>query len=270
MSEAGARSRRDLIATITGGAFLGAIWGAAFPIVATERRPTIAVVGHHHAQIALIDTSSARVLVMSGEPDDDLLDTLPAMLTVFRQRIDLIVASPEVLTQHAPKLRDRWRIRHAIALAGTSAQVPMAMPTTVVDSGVDVRLDDATNMMVRMGHRRGWIAGTGASSSALWCLTLDTSAGNIAVVPNVASVAAIGPPPATLLIAPDAPAPELQGISPAAALAVNYDSDSIRTMPGNGPALTRIYPVDVARFVIGEGGIELPEWTKVFDAEESR
>lgn len=265
MSGSEGRSRRDLIATVAGGTLLGALWGAAFPIVATERRPTISVVGHHRAQVALLDTSSSRVLLLSGEPDDKLLESLPAIMTMFRQRIDLIVATTSVLSHHAATLGRRWRIRHALALEGRSADIALSLPTSVVEDGIDARLDEHTHLRIRMGHRLEWMSALPGQESPLWCVTMETRAGNVVMVPDIGSFAAIGPPAATLLIAPDAPATELIRISPASAMAVNYDSDTIRTSPSDGPALTRIYPTDVARFVIDDGQLVLPEWTSVFE-----
>lgn len=271
MIGAEARSRRDLIATVTGGALLGALWGAAFPIVATERRPTIAVVGHHGAQIILIDTASSRVLFLSGEPDRDLLETLPAVMTVFRQRIDLVLATSSVLADNIQALQQRWRIRRAIALEGKTSAATFLVPTTVVDDGIDVSLDESTELRIRMGHRKAWLSTVQGPIPPIWRATIATRAGNVVVVPDIASLAAIGAPAASLLISPDAPVDELLRISPASAIAVNYDSETIRPAPKSGPALTRIYPVDVARFVIGEGAVILPEWTTLFeDAADSR
>lgn len=255
------RSRRDLIATVTGGALLGALWGAAFPIVATERRPTIAVVGHRNAQVILIDVSSARVLLLSGEPDDEVLEVLPAMMTVFRQRIDVLIATPQVLGQHAMSFRKRWRVRHAIALG--HGPRPSAIPTTFVTDALDVSLDDDALMLLRIGHRSRWQTDTVPQSSDLWCATLQTPAGNVTIAPDVTSISAVGPEASTLMIVPDAPAPEILAVSPASALALNYDSDSIRTAPPSAHALLRVYPRDVARIVIGKEGLELPEWTAV-------
>lgn len=263
MNSGEARSRRDLIATVTGGALLGALWGAAFPIVATERRPTVSVVGHQNAQVILIDSSSARVLMLSGEPDDELLEALPAIMTVFRQRVDLLVAPPRTLADRGIALRQRWRIRHAISLGKGHVPPPSALSTTSVQDTLEVSLDEETRLLLRIGYRDNWRADVVGTGTSLWCATLDTPAGRITIAPDVPSIAAIGPPTSVLMIVPDAPAPEILARSPAAGLAVNYDSNSLRTPPAPGPALTRIYPRDVARIVIAGDHLELPEWTAI-------
>jgi hypothetical protein len=209
------------------------------------------------------------VLGLSGEPDDELLETLPAIMTVFRQRIDLLVATPRVLAGRGIDLQRRWRIRHAISLGVSDVAPPSALPTTVVRDALDVSLNEDTRLLLRMGYRNAWRADEASPGSSLWNATLETPAGRVTIAPDVPSIAAIAPAPSALLIVPDAPAPEILGVSPSSGLAVNYDSDSLKSSPPSDLALTRIYPRDVARIVVAGDHLELPEWTAVTNASEA-
>lgn len=261
MTSSGTGSRRDVVATVASGALFGALWGAAFPIVATERRPTIAVVGHRNAQVVLIDASPARALVLSGEPGVELLDMLPAIMTMFRQRIDLVIGAPSPLADHGQRIAQRWRVGHTIDLRGGEQVPSLWSSTTFVDKAIDIALGSSMELNIRMGFRGQWRPDAAEPDSPLWCATLSTSGGDVVIAPNPASVSAVGPLSTALMIVPDAPDPNVLSASPTSALAVNYDSKTIDEAPAGQAALTRIFPRDVARIVIGDGALHLPEWT---------
>ncbi len=254
-------TRRDLVATIAGGAVLGAVWGAAFPALAMEGRPTIAVVGADNAQLALIDAGSARALVFIGEPDDALLERLPAMLTVFRQRIDLVVGSLPALDAHAKDLSDRWSIRHAVMISATDDASTLPFTSNTVSGALDIALGEHVMLKIRVGHRDEWRTPDPGSGPPLWSIRVVRNTDVVSIVPDARSFGATLPGPAAVLISPSAPSPELRAKSPTNAIAINFDSESIDPSPGDGVALTRIFPRDIARFVLAEDGVELPPWT---------
>lgn len=253
-------NRREVVATIAGGAVLGALWGAAFPVLATEGRPTIAVIGERNAQVAVIDAGAARFLVLVGEPGESLLRRLPAMLTVFRQRIDVLVGTSPALVSHAHTVARKWRVRHAIVVSDTSDAPSLLMPSTIVADGIDISVGEKVRMELRIGHRDQW-RWREPGGMPMWSLRIMRGQSTVSIVPDVRSFAAIPPGPSALLIAPTAPPPELRAISPANALAVNYDSESIDPPPLDGVALARVYPQDIARFVLTDDGVEPPSWT---------
>lgn len=254
--------RRSLLGSVVGGAVLGGIWGAAFPVLAMENRPTIAVIGHRNAQIVLVDSSEGRALILVGEPDDTLMDVLPAVMTLFRQRIDLVIASQPVLLRYAAPLKERWAIRHAISLQASAEASAPAMPTTTVTDGITVGLGGQMGLQCRIGHRAEWDARSPATSSALWTITIVHPGGDTAIAPDAPSLDAAAPEAATLLICPDIPPPGIAGRIPVQALACNYDSQSLEQNEETGTPLTRIYPRDIARFVLHDSGIDLPLWTQ--------
>lgn len=254
-------NRREVVATIAAGAVLGAVWGAAFPVLATEGRPTIAVIGERNAQLALVDAGAARLLVLVGEPDDRLLQRLPAMLTVFRQRIDVIVGTSTALIAHSQSLVRRWRVRHAIVMSNTADAPSLPVPATVVADGVDIEAGDTTRLALRIGYRDEWRL-RGPGGAPMWSLRIARGDSVVSIVPDARSFAAVPPGTSAVLVSPSAPPSELRAVSPASALAVNYDSDSIASPPGAGVALIRVYPQDISRFTLAGNGVELPPWTE--------
>ncbi len=225
-------TRRDVLATIAGGAILGAVWGAAFPALAMEGRPTIAVIGEQNAQLALIDAGSARALVFIGEPDDALLERLPAMLTVFRQRIDLVIGSAPTLAAHAGALSVRWNVRHAVTVSPAHESPSLPIPSTTVSDALDIALGEHVTLEIRVGHRDEWRTPDPGSGQPLWSLHVRRDTAAVTIVPDARSFAATLPGPSAVLIAPSAPSPELRAKSPARSLAINFDSESIDPAAG--------------------------------------
>lgn len=258
-------TRRELIATVAGGTVIGAMWGAAFPVLAMEGRPTIAVVGKDDAQLVLVDSGSARVLVLVGEPDNSLLDRLPAMLTVFRQRIDLVVGSLPALTAHIGALAYRWSLRQAIVLNATSDAPSLPIASDVVSNSLDVTLGNSVTLEIRVGHRDEWRTPVAGTLAPLWSIRVAQGDAAVSIVPDARSFAAMLPGPAAVLVSPSAPSPEVRAKGPTRSLAINFDSESIDPLPADGVALTRIFPRDIGRFVLTEDGVQLPAWTVLAD-----
>lgn len=270
MSDQWTLKRRNLISTLAAGAVLGGIWGAAFPALATESRPTLAVVGHRSAQLILIDSSKARALVMVGHPDDQLLDALPAMMTVFRQRIDLIIGSQDALEQHAISIRDRWSIQHAIAFQEKSALPTLAMPTTVASNTVSIALGTDMSLNCLVGHRGEWSASGSGGGDPLWAIHVTHPVAEISIAPSVGALEAAGTPPADVLIVPEPASTRPDRFGTSQAIAVNYDSDVADEEVPEGLRVTRVFPRDIARFVFEDDKLRLPPWSKSAGTAHSR
>jgi hypothetical protein len=254
-------NRRDLVTTIAVGALIGGVWGAAFPAVASESRPSVAVVGEGKSQIVLIDSTDVRALLLVGSPNPSLMECLPAMMTLFRQRVDLVIGSRSMLEAEAMALRDRWSLSHAISLQTALEPVALAMPATVVTDSLAIDLGAGLNLTVRIGHRDEWRTGHPQRTEPLWSVELMHAGGTIAIAPDVPSLEATGTGASSMLLMPEAPRHSVLRIHPTSALAVNYDSELSEDTVTDGMALTRIYPEDIARFVLTEDELQLPPWT---------
>lgn len=109
-------SRRAIAAGFVGVA-AGGLGGV---LIKTWARPeaSIRFIGQEDTIIALLDTTSERVLVFLGEPNERVLDHLPQLLTYGGTRVDLIAASHRWLTLDG--------IRDAIDLDSTQTLVLQA------------------------------------------------------------------------------------------------------------------------------------------------
>jgi len=261
MNEQPRLSRRAAFASVASGLVLGAVWGATFPIVASESRPSIAIVGHRGAQLVLIDSGKARALVFLGDPDDRLIERIPSIMTLFRQRIDVIVGTRPVMERRAFDLKSRWSIEHAVAVHSSAIPPSWAMPATVISDAASIDLGGEMTLRCTVGHRGEWLIGH-ESSSTPWSARLTHPSGEVVLVPDAASLDALGPVDAPLIVMPE-PAPgHVQSWKTARALAINYDSDAAEENTSPTVAITRTYPQDIARFTFGNDGIELPAWTE--------
>jgi hypothetical protein len=256
-------NRRELFTTIAGGVVLGGLWGVAFPVFARENRPSVAIVGHRHAQIALVDSSSARALILLGEPDDRLIDQLPAMMTLFRQRIDLVIGSDTALAPSAADLNARWTTKQAIAFQSTTRASNPPIPTITVLTPISIDLDGHVTLVCSPGHRDEWLASSPQRTSPIWSIELRHSGSTIVFAPDALSLASATPASATMIVTPDAPSQATLRRTTASAWAVNHDTVNEYFKPSDGVALTRIYPEDISRFVWDNSTIVSPPWTQM-------
>ena len=91
-------SRRKLAIGGVGGILLG-LTGVAL----TRSEASIRFIGRRQTIIALLDTSSERVLIVLGDQDDELLSNVPGLKTVGNTRIDLVVANHRILATRAAR-----------------------------------------------------------------------------------------------------------------------------------------------------------------------
>jgi hypothetical protein len=120
--------------------------------------PTLSVVGTGASQLALLDTTGARALIVLGLPQQDVLDQVPAMLTTFRQRIDLLIGDEAAIDVVAGHARDRWNTAHELviptALGGRAALERSRR--TVVRSGLTIELGDGCTTTLTIAPQGEW------------------------------------------------------------------------------------------------------------------
>ena len=90
--------RRTLLAGSLGGLLFG-LTGVAL----LRNDSSIRFIGRRQTIIALLDTTTERVLFVLGERDDELLAYIAGLTTVGNARIDLVVASHRVLATRAAR-----------------------------------------------------------------------------------------------------------------------------------------------------------------------
>ncbi len=254
-------SRRSLIAGAGLGLLAGGAWVAGLRAVATPSRPRLAVIGTGVAQIALLDTSGARVLIMSGIPDDQLLEQVPALMTLFRQRVDILIGSPMTLDTVGRAFRDRWNVS-IIAPVGTSSLArPRAPHEHPISSTTDLELADDVSIRVKVTPRNGWTnSDTGTS---LWIAELATPTYRIVIAPDAGSLRVLAEPGPVLACIPEGNAAAIYRQVRPASIAMNDSSNGVELRNDDPrPTIVRTYPADIAVFDFQANGLSMPSWAE--------
>lgn len=252
-------TRRSWIATSVAGMVLGGIWGAGIGALALPKKPTLAVVGRQSAQIILLDTLSARVLIVLGDPDAGLVDQVPALMTIMRQRIDIVIGTAPGTAALGESFAFRWNVSQTIVIPDTigSSPGPNTSTRSTSSQSTAINLDRGVSLSIDITTRGGW---NGLPPQSLWSVTVVHGRHTVVLGPDEASLLATAPDRLSLIIVPAVSGPSFeQKLSPGS-IAINENNHREMHQRAHGTALVRTYPEDIARFVFAEDGIELPFW----------
>lgn len=253
-------SRRTLLFGASIGLVAGSAWGAALQALATPTKPSLSIVGREDAQIALLDTTKIRVLILLGIPDNRLQTQIPALLTVFRQRVDILVGSRDAVDALEPGFSSRWHIARTLVVSDDGSGRPGDLTTTLVDGNLDVNLGSGINMHIKSTTRNAWSNVDPTRSFWLASITHGDRYMCLAVDPK--SCTLLAPRYATLITCPVAdPADLTQKLAPASIATNARDRMKIDTTTLSNPWIIRVFPTDIARFTFDEKGLRLPEWS---------
>lgn len=252
-------NRRSLVAGGAGIA-LGSGWAAALRATTLPAHPSLAVVGAGTAQVALLDTTTARALILLGTPTEALLGQLPAMLTTLRQRIDVIIGGEWALEAPGAGFAGRWAVRHRLLVPATIGgdHAPDSAHQTTVTRDIALELGRNVVVEIRVTPRQEWRT-TDAGSGTVWCMTIRHAGNVIALGPDTTAAAELGPIQPSLAVAPGDEPDRLAATLQPASIAVNAAYLEEYTDAGEVVRL-RIFPEDVARVELHEDGLKLPPW----------
>lgn len=254
-------NRRSLVIGAITGVMAGGVWGAAIQRLATPSTPSLAIIGKRDAQIVLLDTTRIRVLILLGIPDEDLQLQIPALLTMLRQRVDIVIGSISAIESLGQEFMERWQVTKSLVFPESSVVRPGAPLQTSVTSDMTADLGTGISLQLTSTMRGAWNAAEAPRN--LWQVLITDGRTNVSLSPNVASALILAPQAATLLIIPRAdPGQILSPLYPAA-LATNarddleLPDDTSRTI-----SLVRTYPQDISHFELVHIGLQLPAWTE--------
>lgn len=256
-------TRRALARSVTAGVAVGGLWAAGLRAMGVPNVPTLSVVGTGTSQLALLDTTSARVLVVLGMPSQDLLDQIPAMLTVLRQRIDLLIGDELALDGFGNLARDRWNVTHELVIPAERGnhRSPDTTRRTIVrtDLAIDPGNGFASVLVVRPRHE--WnMATTTDGSTQRWALSVHREATEIVLGPLAEGVLLGATSRPALVVSPgDDPRLLVEKLGPAA-VALNGSAVEEAGEALTSVAIVRIFRDDVARFELLRDGVRLPRW----------
>jgi hypothetical protein len=154
-------TRRTVVTAGVAGTAVGFMWSGGFAWANKVREPVVDVIGQDESQLALLDTGRERVLILSGPPNDRMLEELPGMLGLFRRRIDLVLATESVFRSQLGTLRSISMIGSTIALpeaaipASPHADATLTMPVEMRMSN-DVTLRCYTHSRSTDNSTTGW------------------------------------------------------------------------------------------------------------------
>lgn len=137
--------RRKLVAGAAGGILLG-LTG----IMLTRNEASIRFIGRRQTIIALMDTSTERVLIVLGERDDDLLANTLGLTTVGNTRIDLVVATHRILATQAAREHLQMDSIPSFAIQTNESLTPIRGNTSSITAPVSVELGNGSSMHIQL------------------------------------------------------------------------------------------------------------------------
>jgi len=249
-------TRRQLaLATLTG-AVAGGAWGAAIQALAKPSSPSLSLVGKGNSQVALIDTTRVRVLILLGPANADPIEIVPAMLTLVRQRLDIVIGSSTAIERLPAGFLSHWRTAHQFAIPTSDSPSPGSRLQTPVIEDYVIDLGDDAKLEIHRSTRDAW--DTAKATQHLWLVTARFGSASLLLAPDSQSADVLAERGASLLAVPGGDAGHMSRLLSPASLAMNAN-DGLSPLPGM--PLVRIFPTDIARFTIKGGHVALPSWT---------
>jgi hypothetical protein len=250
MAASPTRNRRTLILSAVAGVIAGGAWGAAIQALAKPSTPTLSIIGKGETQVILLDTTRLRVLILCGTPDEELRAQIPALLTMLRQRIDILVGTSAALDALGHEFWQRWRVSHSFVLADGVTAGQDTSTQTWITQAVGAELGDGVSIDFSLTTRDEWEATMEPRS--LWAVTVRAGSSLVTLAPDMDSALVLSAPRSTLVAT----------LLPAS-IAVNSEDDlTWPTEDPSGAVLVRIYPEDISRFELRDDGIALPTWAE--------
>lgn len=248
-------SRRHLVLGALAGVVAGGAWGAAIQALARPSSPTISLVGSENSLIALIDTTDVRVLLMLGPADDGLIAEIPTLLTLARQRIDIVIGASSTLSGLPPGFGSRWKVLHTFSIPGDGASPPNTETASSVTDDLRLDLPHQTVLAIRRSTRLGWKAG--ADEQHGWKVSVGFGTVRALFVPDMLSAEMLTERGADVLVLPTGDLARLVRICAPSSIAMNAENGM--EVPA-GSTLVRVFPSDVARFTVEDGQVGMPPW----------
>lgn len=246
-----------------------AIAGSAIADFVVRGKPRLMVVGEDEWQIALLLAARTRVLILNGEPTPDALETIPMLLSVMRQRIDVVIGSSVGLALLPPDFRERWMVRRIIPVPDEG---DIQTEKTVL--GQVLHLSNNLHVEVSASPRGFWARTSGdITRTATGIVTISCSESIITIGRNLETIADLGPSSTTVAIAPTGSIDYLARHLRVPTICINADQAREQKMdfrashlvPPAMRSLVRIFPLDVAEFALQEQGITVPAWRQPFE-----
>jgi hypothetical protein len=243
------------------GAAIGTAWAAGLRATGMPSHATLSVVGDDSAQLVLLDTTNIRVLIVLGTPSSDLVDRVPAVMTVLRQRLDLVIAQESTVGSLGEAFTSRWAVRHHLIIPTSIATslLPDLPDRTRVMGDMSVDLANDCRLELRGSPRQEWFTAHEQEPHGLWSVTLRQARNVVILAPDTSAAVATSTARPSLVVAPGADADLV--LSKVAPGAIAMNADHLDGVKGSA-AFLRTYLDEIARIGLREEGIMLPPWAE--------
>lgn len=241
-----------------------AIGGSSIAAMVVRGEPRLLVVGENQWQVALLLASRTRVLMLTGDLSREAVEVIPMLMSVMRQRIDVVVGPASGLALLPDRFRQRWMVRSFIPLPddnGTSLEKPAP--------GRLLQLPGGFHVAVFSVPKGFWAESSRAAMrSATHVITISWSRYVIAIADSLEAIAEFGSGSTTMAVAPGGAIEHIARVLRVPTLCINADqvrdqdidagSDSSHRLADR--MLVRIFPEDVAEFRLRHDGVAIPSW----------
>lgn len=112
--------------------------------------PSVRFIGHRTSMIALIDTGLERALIVLGERDDNLLASIPGLKVAAGRRIDLVMASHDVLASRAARKHLQIDEVTTICVQSDASLPPIRGHVLPLTSDASLDLGEHASVAIRM------------------------------------------------------------------------------------------------------------------------
>lgn len=252
-------SRRRLTTLILGGALTGAVWTTGLAVLARGRHPQIFALGADEWQVLLFEHGTNRVVILVGTFEASPEPAIDLLCGLLRQHIDVVVGNGEALGLLSSRFRTRRAVTTFIDTDGSPSHVSSRRYVSLSDA---IRLGaGALHMEVAPLPNGQW---TGEQSTGQqWIVHVSIGDLMIAIGPTLDVIADSGNSNATLAIAPAGDVARLRRTIPGVTVATNSrDSLDQDALAADTMRLVRTFQRDIAAFVVKDGRIQLPDWTR--------
>jgi len=252
-------SRRRLSTLILGGALTGAVWTTGLTVLARGRHPQIFALGADEWQVLLLEHGTNRIVILVGTFEASPEPAIDLLCGLLRQHIDVVVGSGDVLGL----LSSRFRARRSVTTFVDTDRSP-----SHVSSRRYVSLSDAIRLRAGPLHMEVAPLPNGQwkseqSTGQEWIIHVALGDVTIAIGPTLDVIADSGNSNAALAIAPAGDVARLWRTIPGVTVATNSrDSLDQDALAADTTRLVRTFQRDIAAFVVRDGRIQLPDWTR--------
>ncbi|MDQ3655988.1 MAG: hypothetical protein M3457_13040 [Chloroflexota bacterium] len=255
-------SRRRLTTMTIGSALTGAVWTTSLAVLARGRHPQVFALGADEWQVLLLEHGTNRIIILVGAFKESPEPAIDMLCGLLRQHIDVVVGSGEALGLLSSSFRARRAVTTFVDTNGSPSHASSRRYVSLSDA-VQLRAG-ALHVEVAPLPDGQWK--NKQSKGQPWIVHVTIGDLTIAIGPTLDVIADSGHIDAALAIAPEGDVARLWRTIPGIAVATN-SRDSLERLDEDASAadtmrLVRTFDRDIAAFVVRDGRIQLPDWTR--------